>query len=280
MNRTVYAKITNAYYDLTGAEKKIADYVLANRITVQFMSITELAREAGVSEASISRFCRTLAFGSFNAFKLDLAKVSGSTPAPAPEQTDADGAPTIPTALLSEYDTMLRRTRDLLNLSDVEAAVDIIQSARKVCCMGQGGSLITAQEAWSVFSNVSSRFICVQDSHLQSATAALLGKRDAILYFSYSGATRAALDVLPMVHENGVKVILITRYRLSPAANFADVVLLCGADESPMQLGSVAARISQLYLVDVLYTSLCRRDPKRTSQNREQISRALNIKHM
>lgn len=276
MNKTACATITNGYYDLTDAEKKVADYVLEHRLAVQLMSITELAGEAGVSEASVSRFCRTLAFGGFNAFKLELAKDAGME-----EKIEIGAAQTSPADdLLAEYQLVLKRTRDLLDPAQTEAAVEIIRSARKVCCMGQGGSLITAQEAWSVFSTVSSRFVCVQDSHLQSASAALLDHRDAILYFSYSGATKACLDVLPMAHENGVKIILVTRYRRSPAAGYADVVLQCGADESPMQMGSGAARVSQIYLIDVLFTALCRRDPKRTGDNRERIARALNIKHV
>lgn len=38
------------------------------------------------------------------------------------------------------------------------------------------------------------------------------------------------------------------------------MVLQCGAQEGPLQLGSIAARIAQLYLVDVLFSEVCRRD--------------------
>ena len=277
MNRTACGKITSAYYGLTGSEKKIADHILEHSMEVQFMSITELAHAVGVSEASVSRFCRSLEFGSFSAFKLELAK--GSVNAVARPASDADGA-TVYDTLMLNCQNVIKRTRDLLVPQDVETAVQILREARKVCCMGQGGSLMVAQEAWSLFSTISSRFVCVADSHLQSVSAALLGKRDAILYFSYSGATKAVVDVLPMAKENGVKIILITRYRLSPAAQYADVSLLCGADESPMQLGSVEARISQLYLINVLFSSMCEQEPKRAAQNRERILQALNIKHV
>ena len=277
MNRMACSRITSDYYNLTGSEKKIADYVLAHSVEVQFTSITELARAVGVSEASISRFCRRLQFGSYNAFKLELAK--GVASAAARRAPGAVGQ-TLPDTLLESSQNVLKRTRELLVPEDLAAAVAVLRGARKVCCMGQGSSLMVAQEAWSLFSTVSSRFVCVQDSHFQSVTAALLDQRDAILYFSYSGATRAAVDVLPMAKQNGVKIVLVTRYRLSPAAQYADVVLLCGADESPMQLGSVEARISQLYLINVLFSSLCEQEAARTAQNREKILQSLNSKHL
>lgn len=45
----VFAKINNEYYQLTGAEKKVADYAVAHQQKTQYMSISELAEEAGVA---------------------------------------------------------------------------------------------------------------------------------------------------------------------------------------------------------------------------------------
>ena len=39
----VLAKITHGYYQLTTAEKKVADYVLLHTWETQYMSISELA---------------------------------------------------------------------------------------------------------------------------------------------------------------------------------------------------------------------------------------------
>ena len=52
----VFDKINTQYYELTSAEKKVADYVVIHQQQTQFMSISELAEEAGVAEATISRF--------------------------------------------------------------------------------------------------------------------------------------------------------------------------------------------------------------------------------
>ncbi len=56
----VFEKINSEYYQLTGAEKRVADYVVAHQQKTQFMSISELSEECGVAEATISRFCRRL----------------------------------------------------------------------------------------------------------------------------------------------------------------------------------------------------------------------------
>ena len=48
-------RISREYYNLTAAEKKVADYVLAHRAEAQNHSITELAAASSVAEATVSR---------------------------------------------------------------------------------------------------------------------------------------------------------------------------------------------------------------------------------
>ena len=82
MNRqsiNILEQIHASYYQLTAAERKLADYVLAQRNQVQFMSITQLAEECGVAEATVSRFCRNLKLKGFNAFKLKQNDISMRT---------------------------------------------------------------------------------------------------------------------------------------------------------------------------------------------------------
>ena len=56
----VFTRINREYYQLTGAERKIADYIMLQRQDCQYMSISELAEVAEVAGATVSRFCRRL----------------------------------------------------------------------------------------------------------------------------------------------------------------------------------------------------------------------------
>ncbi len=103
---------------------------------------------------------------------------------------------------------------------------------------------------------------------------------DVILSFSYSGATRDMVETLNLARDRKAKTILITRFPKSPGAALADVVLQCGANESPLQLGSVPARIAQIYLMDVLFSELCRLNLDQCRQSRSRIADALTDKHL
>ena len=280
----VFALINHEYYQLTAAEKRIADHILLYQTEVQFRSISELSEMVGVAEATVSRFCRRLGFKSYNTFKLAVANSNaGSRSVTNPlsgEVLPEDSVEEMCQKVCSADMEAVSQTLALINPEDVARAADMLLNAGKVFCMGQGGSMILAQEAAHLFSTVLTDFHPIQDSHMQIIRASMMDEGDVILYFSYSGATKDLMDVLKVAQERGVKVILITRFRHSPGAACADVVLECGSMENPLQLGSVAARIAQLYLLDVLFSEVCRRDISGCRQRRKQIADALADKHI
>ena len=108
--------------------------------------------------------------------------------------------------------------------------------------------MIMAMEAWARFSTASPNFVHICDSHMQASAIAMADSKDAILFFSYSGSTRDMCDTLQIASSRHVPVILITHFPKSAGAEFASVVLQCGYNESPLQSGSVAAKVGQLFL--------------------------------
>jgi len=282
---SVQDRINSAYYKLTAAEKKVADYLMGHLGEAQFMSISELAEAGGVAEATISRFCRRLGYRGYSAFKLAIAK--SSAPAPLPfggeargEVSPEDSIPAMGEKLLHANTHAMIQTLRLLNPEALSRAADLLAGARQVYCMGQGGSMILAMEAAHLFSTCWPRYHAVQGSHLQAITAALLGKEDVLLFFSYSGSTRDILDLMREARERRCRIILITRFPKSPGAALADVVLQCGSDEGPLQMGTIPARMAQLFLVDLLFNEVCRRDLPAAMANRERTASALAVKHI
>lgn len=275
-------RITDSYYQLTTSEKKLANFVVANGPSAQQMSISEMAAECGVAEATISRFCRRLGYSGYSAFKLAIAGVAGRS-APSPlngEILAEDSMEDMCSKLASANIDAIIETQSLVRPADIKAAADAIVAADKVICMGQGSSMLMAQEAAHLFSTAFSGFFAVIDSHVQAVTVAQLTEHDLILYFSYSGSTKELMDLLRIAKARKVKVLLITRYPNSPGAEMADIVLQCGAIESPLQIGSVPARMAQLYLADVLFSEVCRRDLEGCRRRRERAADALSEKHV
>ena len=277
-------RISGEYYNLTAAEKRVADYILSHRTQCQHMSITELAEASGVAEATLSRFARQLKYKSYNEFRMDMAKTAPAYPAEmsllSGEVNPGDSFSEVIRKLYTADVDAITQTLELIDEKRIRLAADVLEQAEKVFCMGQGGSQIMAEEAAHLFTTVECKYFAVADSHTQVITAATMTEKDAVLYFSYSGATKDMMHTLNVAGGNGAKIVLITRFPNAPGARLADVVLQCGSNESPLQLGSVPARIAQMYLLDVLFSEYCRRDLKACRESRERIAAVMEEKHL
>lgn len=279
-NINILERIHAAYYHLTATERKVADFVLAQHDQVQFMSITQLADECGTAEATISRFCRSLKLKGFNAFKIELAKHSVSASTHRPQEQSADSVE----GRCAEVGRMsidaIRQTIELVEPTQVQRAVEMIEKAPRVLCMGSGGSMIMARECAHLFSTVTGKFSPVSDSHSQMSAIATMDPSEIVMLFSYSGATTGGLQVLELAKSQGVGTILVTRFNKSPAAKLADVVLRCGSNEGPFQFGSTPAKVAQLIVMDVLFQEYCHRNREESEENIQRIANALSGKHL
>jgi len=106
-------------------------------------------------------------------------------------------------------------------------------------------------------------------------TASMMSDKDVAIIISYSGQTKDSIEVAKMAKASGAFVIAITRFSKSPMTAYSDVTLLCGANEGPLQGGSLSAKISQLYLLDVLYFEYFKKTYEKSSLNKEITAKAV-----
>ena len=282
MGKDIIALMIQEYERFTRSERKIADYVLEHQEETQYVSITDLSAQCGVAVSTVSLFCRKLKLAGFNDFKLELTRAALPARAafsePGSEITEGDSAAAVMGKVLSAVQDALNNAYHMLSEQEIIRAADLLRRAGQVVCLGQGNHSVVALAAWAQFSTTSPKFKTIQDSHMQTVVLSTLAEGDAVLYFSYSGATHELLEAVEVIRNRGGKLILVTRYPNSPASAYADAVLLCGPNEQPFQFGSTSALIAQLYVVEALLSEFIRRDPEEAEQNRRSVGKALTQK--
>lgn len=265
-------KIQTSYNQLTKAEKKIADFILDNKENVIYMSITELANACEVGETSVYRFCRTLEFGGYQEFKMELSLYLAS------HETEND---TEQKDIGFEKERMLRQieaieeTYQLLDMKAVTRIVEMMEEANSIYFFGVGGSAQTAQDFWSKFLRITSKVRLIQDAHMQAMATSLLTEKDLVFLVSYSGATKDIVNIASIAKGVTAKVAGITRYQKSPLTKYTDEILLCGSKESPLQGGSLTVKTSQIYLLDLLYFAYYQRNKESSMENQRKSSQAV-----
>ena len=265
--------------DLTKSGRTVAEYLLQHAGEAQYLSISSLAKECCVAEATVFRFCRALGFEGYHEMRIALAQANttGALINQRVPEPDAD------TATLCEHAsallmTTINGTQNALSPEAVDRASELLRKARQVYCLGQGGSMLIANDICARLACISTKFRTAGDSHLQLVTASLMTPEDVVLFVSYSGATRDMLETLRTAKAAGAKIILLTHYEDSPGAKLADVVLLCGAQESPLDSGNIPIKVALLYVAEVLVLRYTMDDPQNVMDAQDRTSEALAVK--
>lgn len=239
------------------------------------MSITDLAESCGVGDTSVFRFCKTLELNGYQEFKM-LLSLSLNEGGDELDQfagknvTLNDTFEQVAQKVLNANVQTLSETYSLLDEEKFSKAMDLLNAAQSIYFFGVGGSMLTAMKAMNKFLRIEPKVRCLPDTHMQAMAASVMGPEDVAVLFSYSGATKDTIHVAELAKQAGATVICVTRFVKSPLTSFSDVTLLSGANEGPFQSGSTSAEISQMFLIDLMYTEYYRRYFKRCSRYNEK----------
>lgn len=250
-------RIKSAMEMFKPSEKTVAEFVLRNPEQVMQMSISEAARDVGVGESTVIRFCRALGYKGYQEFKLRLAQDLVEPVEYIHENisfVDSTGD-----LAQKVFQTNIKAVEDTMKALDpemVEIAARALAGTRKIDIYGVGYSSFTALDAKLKFTRLGLIADAFGDAHLQVMAAAALSPGDVAIGISHSGSTKDVVDALTAARRAGATTFSITNFSPSPITRVSDVVLLTASPESPLGGEVLTSRIAQLCVIDVLSVAL------------------------
>ena len=238
---------------LRPAERRIADLILQDPRSITTMAITDLARIGQCSETTVIRMAKALGYRGYGELKMAIA-----TQLPHPKTNlyedlqPGDSLQDIAGVFIHSCIQSFSDTLNLLNIDDLEKAVESIKTSSKVACFGSGASGYVAEDAQQKFLRINVNAWAFVDPHQQISFANGLGPSDSVLGISFSGFTRDVLESVAVAKGNGAKIIAIVGNPRSALAELADVALTIVSNEAPLKSGSMITRLCQLAMVDLL----------------------------
>lgn len=250
----------------SGQERAVATVVIEDPAAAMESTIEQLAQAAGCSEATVTRFCKTIGLRGYPQLRLRLAaaaterrRASGQGFAMLSEIEPTDSTERIVSKLRNAETRALAVTFDNLDVAAVTRAVDILAASRRTMTFGVGSSATAAFDA-SVKLGLSGRPAMVaHDVHTALMTMATMQPGEVVMVFTHSGKPREVLDVLQFATQGGVDTIVVTSASASSAAHAATVALVTAAREPTTRSGGITSRLVQLAMVDVLFVLLAQR---------------------
>ena len=279
-NELVY-RIQERYGELRKSERIVADYLRENAGTRLDYSITEFARLIGVSEATVSRVSRALGYQGYPDMKLSLAEGAGSRPSFANipfEIDETDSLITTSGNLVMLLSANMQGTQRLLDGDRLQRAVAALRAARKVVFIGVGGAAAMCEEASHLFMKAGLEVTSYNDSYSQIIAAANVDAQCVMIGISHTGTTMGVANALTLARENGATTISITNdpdSAVGKAASITFATWQSSTPQVPLYGDFLEGRISQLFLIDVLYLGLLFTDRTNTSRNLKITGEAL-----
>ncbi|WP_314784223.1 MurR/RpiR family transcriptional regulator [Olsenella uli] len=259
----VLLKIKSSATTLTPKDQEIAQFILDNPIRASRMTIREMSNELGLADSTIFKFAKHLGYQGFRNFRDDLLADAFDPQVSIHENISADDD--IAAITRSVFQSSIKSLEDTLRIQQqdtITRAVDILLSSERVSFHGCGESNAVAYDSYQKFLRSPLRSQFAQDFHLQLMQASLMGPNDCAVIISHTGLTKEMIRLAQIVKEAGARTIVITSYPSEYLVSYADVVLVSISDETGYRSESLSSRISQLVLVDTLYTALMFRMPK------------------
>lgn len=279
-NELIY-RIQERYSSLRKSERIVADYLRDNAGSRLDHSITEFARLIGVSEATVSRVSRALGYQGYPDMKLSLAEGVGTRPSFSNipfEIDESDSLITTSGNLVMLLAANMQGTQRMLDGDRLQRAVSALRAAKKVVFIGVGGAAAMCEEASHLFMKAGLEVAAYNDSYTQIIAAANLDAQCVMIGISHTGTTMGIANALTLARENGATTIAITNDQDSAvgrAANITFTTWQSSTPQVPLYGDFLEGRISQLFLIDVLYLGLLFVDRANTSRHLKITGEAL-----
>lgn len=258
---------------LQPALKKIADFIIDNPEASKTITTKHLASECQVAESTITRFVHEIGFKNFQELKISIAEYLSAKQTSTISVEDKhvyeginrfDDSNTIADKIFYRNIQTLEDTKSILNIEQINLAVDLIENADSLIFSCLGSSFVAAEEAVIRFSRAGKVCIFFRDESSQLISSAISGSNDVVLGISNSGQSATVIRSLQAAKKNDAKTIAITAYEESPIVRFADISIFTPTKNIQPSIGldweSTASKTAQIYVLDIIYACYATRN--------------------
>jgi len=219
------------------AQRLVAAYVLENYNQIPFLSITTLAKNIGVSDNTVIKFCNQLGFQKFTEFKKIFSDYAHSELVmfnKLSETGEDDIKDSFFAQGLEEDSAAIHATlTDPVNQQNLPKMLSMMDEAKNIYITGGRGSAIMA----ALFANML-RYLGYKVHDISTGVGdyldrlSMVEKDDLMIVISFPRYTAQVVSAGKYLYEQGVPVVLITDTGLSPSLPYANLSFHCSYDSN------------------------------------------------
>lgn len=263
-------EIREKYNNMSKAEKRISDFVLANVSDCLGMTAVDIAKNSEVSSASIIRYVQKLGFDGLEGFKLALAAANSQDNdwnMVDPIISKNDSLELLCSKMENLVEGALKDLFYQLDYQELERAIRAVKGARRIYLLGIGASMLPAYDLFHKLKRADYDASYYFDLNMMVEFLHYIDERDVIIAFSYSGQSKEVLYPCRIARKNHATIIAVTRNGESPIRELADISLLVPNKEAVMRIGAFTSVHTSIIMGDLLYMGVIQEALEETEVN-------------
>jgi DNA-binding MurR/RpiR family transcriptional regulator len=279
--------VLSAINQMPGSYRSVAQYIVDNPQKVASLSISELANVTESNKTTVVRVCQLSGYQGYRELRAALLENRGLVRGAellgfdVPDDANPDDDILhIAREVIKINLEVLQETLTLLDGVALRSAADRILAARQVFLVGFGSSAPVAQDAYQRFLRLQIPSSACADPHVLASIAANLLPADLLFSVTYSGETRDMIEALETSRSRGATTITLTSVPGSSSARLSDIVLVSAVRRKPLAGETVATRVAQLAVVDVVSAIIALRKKVELRGANERIEKELSKKRV
>lgn len=257
--KSALLRLRESQDSMSATERAVSDYLLSHQGEAMGLSIHQLAEKTFASPSTVIRMCQRIGFAGYKEFRqavtCEVAVRRMSQEQERREITQSDSLEDIVDKVTYKNIMSLEDSKNFIDTGTLRTCVDLVRGSHTVLLFGLGASLCAARDLNLKFLRLNKPCVINDDWHAQLLQAKNAGKNDLAVVVSYSGETVEVIECMKALRENSTPIIAITRRVESPVAALSDYRLYTTDNESTFRSGAMSSRISQLNIIDILFTA-------------------------
>lgn len=253
--KDILVKIRLSIPSLPRAEKAIAEALMEHPEAITYMTLSEISKESGSSEASVIRFCKRMGFCGYSALQQAIAEAIEEENVLHPEDLHVSDKDSLSEITRKVYQSNVQTLTDTMVLIDEQCdrALEALLAAKSIHFFGAGDAYAVCQLSYMKFKRLGIPCSAEGDVMLQMITASNMSKGDVAIAISYDGRSKNVVEALRIAKQMGAATISITKKRKTPLLRYTDICLFIAVNDLSFDREKVTRRVADQFIMDVLY---------------------------
>ena len=257
------------------SERKIGTYIIQHTAEVVDMTVGELAQACGVSDASVSRFCKKINMKGFHHLKITLEKEISEKGIEEEEVSNHISVNDIEQSLkniLANKVTEITQTVSMMDAKQLSEILNKLNMARTVQFFAVGNTIPVAIDGAFKLNQIGIPAVSGTIWETQIGYTYNMTAEDVVIAISNSGESTAVLRALEAAKSAGATTLSITNSEKSSAAQLSDYHITTATREKLFLDGYCFSRVSATTVIEILYLFLTsmRKDAYKSIVRHEQ----------